>query len=81
MQCVSGPVTGNYSGTGAVNLSLADANPPYRQRFSNITSMYPVDENNVEFEGNSGEEQSLLTVECHSQAPKCESCIAGVLRT
>ena len=29
--------------------------------------MYPVDENNVEFEGNSGEEQSLLTVECHSQ--------------
>lgn len=67
---MSGPVIGNYSGSSAVNLSLAIANPPYRQQFSNLTSrfQYPVDDKGAIFEGNTGEEQDLLTVQCHERA-------------
>ena len=70
VQCVSGPVIGNYSGNSVVNLSLAVAKPPYRQQFSNLTSQsqYPVDDKGAIFEGNSGEEQDLLTVQCHEHA-------------
>lgn len=70
VQCVSGPVIGNYSGNSAVNLSLAIANPPYQQQFTNLTSrsQYPLDDKGAIFEGNSGQEQDLLTVQCQERA-------------
>lgn len=67
---MSGPVISNYSGNSVLNLSLATANPPYQQRFTNLTSRsnYPLDDNGAIFEGNSGEAQDLLTVQCHERA-------------
>ena len=80
MQCVSGPVIGNYSGTGALNLPLAAANPPYKQPVSNTTSGYPVDDKNRTFGGNSGDAQQLLNVQCSNPASNV-SPAAGVMHT
>ena len=84
VQCVSGPVIGNYSGTSDRKLSLKDANPPYKNFSSHLNTTYPVDDKGTTFGGNSGEEQSLLTVQCHERdvsvnAVDCSLQTSGII--
>lgn len=68
VQCVNGPIIGNYSGTSVTNSSLAIATFPYKHFRSNLSTTYPVDDKGTTFTGNSGEKLSVLTVQCHERA-------------
>lgn len=81
---MNGPVIGNYSDTGFRNLTLAEANPPYKHFLGNLNTTYPVDDEGTKFEGNSGEKHKVLTVQCHERpvsvnAVDCSLQTSGIM--